>query len=270
MLRPIKSCFSLRALLVVMIAAPILPTLALTPAILMQLGRSWHQLFSLAELVLLGAGARLFGGGVALAAAGQLIRSMRTLARAAKAPARAPDRRKMGVVEIDTSSGRWRSPPIVGGAREVREAQAARRDSEARLRDFAESGSDGLEADRNHHFAISPRYPQFGQDPISRLGRARWELASDRERAAQTGATTGPAGASRAVSRIPLRKKVGNQPEQTVSVCGKPIFDAPGNFRATAEPLETSVRRSVPSATVARGQGGSRGRKLRQIAVLAR
>ena len=252
MLRPIKSCFSLRAMLIVMIAAPILPTLALTPAILMQLGRGWHQLSSLGGLVLLGAGVRLLGGGVALAAAGRLILSMKALSRAAMELSRdgVPAAACSGIVEIDTVIRSMTVAARSLGERSAKyeKAEAGRRDSEARLRDFAESGSDWYwETDRDHRFCyLSEHIRMFGQDPTSRLGRARWELASDDDR------DTGKWADHRALleRHEPFRdfcyaRKIGNQPEQTVSVSGRPIFDASGQFsgyRGTARDISDEVR----------------------------
>ena len=51
MLLRAKRCMSLRVLLVVMIAAPILPTIVLAPVTLMRLGKDWPQLAPLGELV---------------------------------------------------------------------------------------------------------------------------------------------------------------------------------------------------------------------------
>jgi hypothetical protein len=81
----VKSHRSLRTLLVIMIAAPVLPTIGLAPLVLMRLGARWHELGATAEVALAGVGLRVLGGVVALAAAGRLIASTRSLARAAKA-----------------------------------------------------------------------------------------------------------------------------------------------------------------------------------------
>ncbi len=252
MLRPIKSRLSLRALLVVMIGAPIAPTVGLALAMLMRLGQSWQQLTALGPLSLIGVGMRVLGGCVALAAAGCLIRSMRALSRAAEELSRggvspAPT---IGIVEIDEAI---RS--MAAAARSLAErseayetAEAGRCDSEARLRDFAECGSDWYwETDREHRFRyLSEHIRGFGQDPASRLGRARWELVSDADR------ETDKWRDHRAVleRHQPFRdfrytRKIGNQPEQTVSVSGRPIFDASGRFagyRGTARDVGEEVR----------------------------
>jgi PAS domain-containing protein len=181
----VKSCRSLRTLLIIMIAAPVLPAIGLGPLVLARLAASWHELGVTAEVALAGVGLRVLGGMVALAAAGRLIASTRSLGRAAKALADglAPPQSSSGVVEIDdvirvmtgaSASLRCRSEAF-------ERAEAARRDSEARLRDFAETGSDWYwETDRDHRFTYqSEHIRDFGQDPSSRLGRARLELAAD-------------------------------------------------------------------------------------------
>jgi two-component system cell cycle sensor histidine kinase PleC len=252
MLRPFKSRLSLRALLVVMIAAPILPTVGFTSAILMWSGQSWHQLTSLGELAFFAMALRMLGGCVALAAAGRLIRSTEALSRAAKELSRggALPAPCSGIAEIDDviRSMAVAARSLSERSEEYEKAEAARCDSEARLRDFAESGSDWYwETDRNHRFRyLSDHIRTFGQDPTSRLGRARWELVSDADRAAENWRN------HRATleRHEPFRdfrytRQVGNQPEQTVSVSGRPIFDASGQFsgyRGTARDVSEEVR----------------------------
>ncbi len=252
MLRPFKSCLSLRALLVVMIAAPILPTVGFASAMLMWSAQTWRQLNSLGDLALFGVGLRVLGGCVALAAAGRLIRSTEALSRAAKELSRggAPPAPCSGIVEIDDVIRAMIDAAQALGERseEYEKAEAARCDSEARLRDFAESGSDWYwETDRNHRFRyLSDHIRTFGQDPNTRLGRARWELVSDADRDASNWRD------HRATleRHEPFRdfrytRQVGNQPEQTVSVSGRPIVDASGRFsgyRGTARDVSAEVR----------------------------
>jgi len=252
MLRPFKWCLSLRALLVVMIAAPILPTVGFGSAILIWSGQCWRQLTSLGDLALFGVGLRVLGGCVALAAAGRLIRSMEALSRAAKELSRggAPPAPCSGIVEIDDviRSMAVAARSLRERSEEYEKAEAGRCDSEARLRDFAESGSDWYwETDRNHRFRyLSDHIRTFGQDPTSRLGRARWELVSDADRAANNWRDH----RARLERHEPFRDfryttQVGNQPEQTVSVSGRPIFDASGQFsgyRGTARDVSEDVR----------------------------
>ncbi len=253
----IKSCGSLRALLIVMIAAPILPTLGLGPLVWMRLDAHWYEFGgrgfgAAAGIALTGVGLRLLGGIVALAAAARLIRSMRTLARAAKALTEGamPPQDPSGVVDIDevVRAMHRAAASLSRRSAAYEKAEAARRDSEARLRDFAETGSDWhWESDRNHRFTyLSDGIRVFGQDPSSRLGRPRWELASD--------AATEPQKWRDHMAvlerREPFRefiysRKVGTQPEQTVSVSGKPIFGASGQFlgyRGTTRDISERVR----------------------------
>jgi PAS domain S-box-containing protein len=252
MLRSKNSWFSLRLLLVVMIGAPMLPTIGFAALVLMNSGQNWHRIFPLGELALVGAGIRLVGGGVALVAAGCLIRSMGTLSRAAKklSCGVAPAATRSGIAEIDDVilSMTIAARSLDKRSQEYERAEAGRRNSEARLRDFAESGSDWYwETDPDHRFVyLSDHIRIFGQDPASRLGRARWELVSDAER--ETGKWRDHrAGLER---REPFRdfrytRKVGDQPEQTVSVSGRPIFDRSGQFsgyRGTARDVSEEMR----------------------------
>src|SRR5271165_5885706 len=96
------SRISLRTLLVIMIAAPILPTIGLAPAMLTQLAHDWHQRSALGELILLGLAMPALGGCVALTAAGRLIRATRTVSNAAQAlgEGRTPQSVRCGIGEI--------------------------------------------------------------------------------------------------------------------------------------------------------------------------
>ena len=252
MLSETRSGISLRALLVIMIAAPMLPTIGLAPAILIQLERGWHQLSALGELALLGMGMRVLGGCVALAAAGRLIRSTRTVANAARAMRKGqkPQETRSGIAEIDDVLQAMASAAqaLIERSQQYENAEAARRQSEARLRDFAESGSDWYwETDGNHRFTwLSEHIRGFGQDPTSRLGRTRWELAAEPDRDTDKWRDH----IARLDAHGPFRdfryvRKVGDQPEQTVSISGRPIVDASGGFlgyRGTARDVSHEVR----------------------------
>lgn len=249
---PVKSCPSLRTLLIVMIAAPILPTVAFAPLALLRLAQGWHTATALGEIAVVGLSVRVLGGCVALAAAGRLIRSTRTLARTAKAlgDGAVPPPARSGVADID---GVIRA--MAGAARSLRQrseeyekAEAARRASEARLRDFAETGADWYwESGPDHCFTYSSDHIRtFGQDPASRLGRTRWELASD------VAGEPGKWAAHQAMLErhepfrdFRYRRRVGAQPEHTLSVSGRPFFEASGQFagyRGTARDISEQVR----------------------------
>jgi PAS domain S-box-containing protein len=119
--------------------------------------------------------------------------------------------------------------------------------SEARFRDFAVTSSDWFwETDEDHRFTyISEGIRQFGQDPTTRLGRSRMELASDRE------AETGKWREHLAVleRHEPFRnfiysRQIGDEPENTVLISGNPIFDPSGRFlgyRGTARDITLQV-----------------------------
>jgi PAS domain S-box-containing protein len=252
MLFVLKSRHSLQALLVVMIAAPMVPTVGFALLVLTHLVQDWRAMAPVTGTVLTGLVVRILGGAVALAAAGHLIRSTRALSQAARAlgDGAVPTHARSGIADIDdviqaigeaAQSLRWRS--------EAHDrAEAARRDSEARLRDFAETGSDWYwETDRTHCFTyLSEHIRGFGQDPSSRLGRVRWELATD--------VASEPEKWRDHMAVLerhePFREflytiKVGAEPEHSVSVSGKPIFDATRRFagyRGTARDITERVR----------------------------
>ena len=129
---------------------------------------------------------------------------------------------------------------------EERSEELAR--SEARFRDFAVTSSDWFwETDADHRFTyISEGIRQFGQDPSSRLGRSRVELASDRENEAKKWREH----LALLERHEPFRnftysRKISDQPENTVSISGNPIFDPSGRFlgyRGTARDITTQVQ----------------------------
>ncbi len=243
---------SLRALLIVMIAAPILPTVALGPLVLTRLDRHWHEFGAVGGIALTGIGLRLLGGVVALWAAGRLIRSMRALARAAEALADGamPPQNPSCVAEIDevVRAMHFAAASLRRRSEEYERAEAARRDGEARLRDFAETGSDWYwETDRYHCFNfLSDRLRLFGQDPSRRLGRPRWELATDLDREPEKWREHMIVLERHEPFReFVYTRKVATEPEHTISVSGKPIFDASGRFfgyRGTTRDISERVR----------------------------
>jgi two-component system cell cycle sensor histidine kinase PleC len=128
---------------------------------------------------------------------------------------------------------------------EERSEELAR--SETRFRDFALISSDWFwETDREHRFTyISEGIRAFGQEPTSRIGRSRIEIATDAgsetEKWREHFATL--------ERHAPFRnfvytRKIGDQPENTVSISGNPIFDASGAFlgyRGTARDISPQV-----------------------------
>ncbi len=248
----VKPCRSLRALLIVMIAAPILPTVGLAPLTLTRLGEHWHQFGAIAAIAMIGVGLRVLGGIVALAAAGRLIASTRTLARAATALADGsiPANDPSGVIDFDNviRAMNRAGASLHRRSQDYQRAETARCASEARLRDFAETGSDWYwETDRDHRFTyLSEHIRIFGQDPNSRLGRARWELRSDPASEPEKWRDHRAALERHEPFRdFAYERRVGDQPVQTVSVSGKPIFDVAGQFcgyRGTARDISERMR----------------------------
>jgi len=248
----VRSFGSLRTLLIVMIAAPVVPTIASSILILARLAHGRDAAASIAQIALAGMGVRIVGGGVALWAAGRLIRATRLLSRAAGSleAGASPSETRSGIGEIDDvlQAIGEAAQSLQRRSEAHQSAEAARCYSEARLSDFAETGSDWYwETDRKHRFTyLSDRIRAFGQNPTSRLGRARWELV------AEAGSEPEKWRDHRAAleRHEPFRefvytRKVGNDPEQTVSVSGKPIFDASGEFRCyrgTARDISAKVR----------------------------
>jgi PAS domain S-box-containing protein len=120
--------------------------------------------------------------------------------------------------------------------------------SESRFRDFAVSSSDWFwETDENHRFTyVSEGIRQFGQEPASRLGRSRVEFARDVESDAEKWREH-----LAVIDRHePFRdfvyaRKNGDQPENTISISGNPIFDAAGRFlgyRGTGRDITRQVQ----------------------------
>ncbi|HVC54045.1 MAG TPA: ATP-binding protein [Stellaceae bacterium] len=118
-------------------------------------------------------------------------------------------------------------------AEDLRQAAGALRRSEARFRDFAVTSSDWLwETDTEHRFTyLSDNIRNFGQNPETRLGRTRMELAAD-----ITGEEAKWEQHRAVLDRhepfrdFVYRRRVGDDPEGYICVSGKPIFDGDGRF----------------------------------------
>ena len=276
----VRSFGSLRMLLVVMIAAPVVPTIASSILVLARVAHGPNPAASIAQIALAGMSLRIVGGGVALWAAGRLIRATRLLSRAAGAldAGASPSQTRSGIAEIDDVL-----EAIGAAARSLRRrseayqsAEAARRDSEARLSDFAETGSDWYwQTDREHRFTYHLRSASGRSARTRRPGSAApaWELAAEAgSRGREMGASTGlGAGAARAVPRLRLHAQGRQRPRgSSVSVSGKPIFGVVGTNSAAiaAAPRATSAARVWrPSASCARRRPAAEAASLGQIAV---
>jgi PAS domain S-box-containing protein len=120
--------------------------------------------------------------------------------------------------------------------------------SETRFRDFAVASSDWFwETDETHRFTyVSEGIRKLGQEPASRIGRSRIEFAQDAESEAEKWREH-----LAAIDRHePFRdfvyaRKSGDQPENTISISGNPIFDADGRFlgyRGTGRDITRQVQ----------------------------
>jgi PAS domain S-box-containing protein len=136
---------------------------------------------------------------------------------------------------------------LVKHSRSLERSEATLRESEARCRDFALTSSDWFwETDENHRFTyLSDHIRAFGQDPLTRIGRTRIDLAGDIVSEA-TKWQEHSAGLDR---HEPFRdfvytRKIEEDPERIVSVSGNPFFDEAGRFlgyRGTARDITEKV-----------------------------
>jgi PAS domain S-box-containing protein len=136
---------------------------------------------------------------------------------------------------------------LVEHSRTLEKSQATLRESEARSRDFALASSDWFwETDEQHRFTyLSEHLRAFGQDPQSRIGRTRQDLATD--------ITAEPEKWREHLSILDrhepfrdfvYRRKIGENPERFVAVSGNPFFDETGRFlgyRGTARDITERV-----------------------------
>jgi PAS domain S-box-containing protein len=105
--------------------------------------------------------------------------------------------------------------------------------SEARFRDFAQTSSDWFwETDELHRFTfISEGVRDFGQDPSSRIGRHRVELATDSgSDPAKWQAHLATLNRHEPFRDFVYTRKVGPQPENIISISGGPYLDPSGRF----------------------------------------
>jgi PAS domain S-box-containing protein len=122
---------------------------------------------------------------------------------------------------------------LVVHSRSLERSEATLRESEARCRDFALTSSDWFwETDEQHRFTyLSDHIRAFGQDPKTRIGRRRMDLAGD--------IAAEPAKWQEHFAVLdqhePFRdfvytRKIGAEPERIVSVSGNPFFDEARRF----------------------------------------
>jgi two-component system cell cycle sensor histidine kinase PleC len=148
---------------------------------------------------------------------------------------------------------------LVAHSRSLERSEATLRESEARCRDFALTSSDWFwETDEKHRFTyLSDHIRAFGQNPQTRLGRTRTELATD--------IVSEPAKWQEHLTVLdrhkPFRdfvykRAVADDPERVISVSGNPFFDETERFlgyRGTARDITEKVlaERAVDGARAA-------------------
>jgi len=121
---------------------------------------------------------------------------------------------------------------LVVHSRSLERSEATLRESEARCRDFALTSSDWFWETEQHRFTyLSDHIRAFGQDPKTRLGRRRMDLAGD--------IAAEPAKWQEHFAVLdqhePFRdfvytRKIGAEPGRIVSVSGNPFFDEARRF----------------------------------------
>jgi PAS domain S-box-containing protein len=136
---------------------------------------------------------------------------------------------------------------LVARSRSLKRSEATLRESQARCRDFALTSSDWFwETDEKHRFTyLSDHIRAFGQDPQTRIGRTRTDLAVD--------IVSEPAKWEEHLALLdrhePFRdfvykRKIGDDPERVISVGGNPFFDEARRFlgyRGTARDITEKV-----------------------------
>jgi PAS domain S-box-containing protein len=117
---------------------------------------------------------------------------------------------------------------------ERKRAEVALRESEQRFRDYAEMASDWLwETGSDHCFTrISDHPPNFGIDYERRLGKARWDFATDVEEESEKWRLH----VATLEAHKPFRgfryriTRIEDGAAAYIAVSGKPVFDSAGNF----------------------------------------
>jgi PAS domain-containing protein len=139
---------------------------------------------------------------------------------------------------------------LVARSRALERSEATLRESEARCRDFALTSSDWFwETDEKHQFSyLSDHIRAFGQDPQTRVGRTRTELAVDvGSEPAKWQEHLAVLDRHEPFREFVYKRKIGDDPERVISVGGNPFFERRGGFSAIGELLATSLRRLWPN-----------------------
>ena len=115
---------------------------------------------------------------------------------------------------------------------ELKRAEQALRESEAKFRDYAETASDWFwEIGPDYKFTLLTENA-FGADPSHRIGKACWDSALDLETEPEKWRIVWAALHARKPFRdFIYRSLSGNGSPMYVRASGKPVFDAKGEFR---------------------------------------
>jgi PAS domain S-box-containing protein len=148
---------------------------------------------------------------------------------------------------------------LVARSRSLERSEATLRESEARWRDFALTSSDWFwETDEKHRFSyLSDHIRAFGQDPQTRIGRTRTDLAVDvASEPAKWREQLAVLDRHEPFRDFVYKRKIGNDPERVISVGGNPFFDEALRFlgyRGTARDITEKVlaERAVHEAKAA-------------------
>jgi PAS domain S-box-containing protein len=148
---------------------------------------------------------------------------------------------------------------LVARSRALERSEATLRESEARCRDFALTSSDWFwETDEEHRFTyLSDHIRAFGQDPQTRIGRTRTELAGDIDsEPAKWQEHLAVLDRHEPFRDFVYKRKIGDDPERVISVGGNPFFDEAQRFhgyRGTARDITEKVlaERAVHEAKAA-------------------
>ena len=136
---------------------------------------------------------------------------------------------------------------LIRRSRSLERSEATLRESEARCRDFALTSSDWFwETDEKHRFTYqSDHIRAFGQDPRTRIGRTRTDLAVDiASETVKWQEHLAVLDRHEPFRDFVYRRQLGDDPERVISVSGNPFFGEARRFlgyRGTARDITEKV-----------------------------
>ncbi len=136
---------------------------------------------------------------------------------------------------------------LAARSRSLERSEATLRESEARCRDFALTSSDWFwETDEKHRFSyLSDHIRAFGQDPQTRIGRTRTDLAIDiGSEPAKWQEHLAILDRHEPFRDFVYKRQIGDDPARMISVGGNPFFDEARRFlgyRGTARDITEKV-----------------------------